>query len=95
MAIDRPNEPERPVDTENVEMGWGSEVVAELVRRLDIPYIAVVPGASYRGFQDSLVNYLGNRGWSACTKNIASPLPTAMPRSRTSRWRRLCTAMWG
>jgi hypothetical protein len=45
MAIDRPNEPERPVDTENVEMGWGSDVVAELVRRLDIPYIAVVPGA--------------------------------------------------
>ena len=42
-------------------MGWGSDVVAELVRRLDIPYIAVVPGASYRGFQDSLVNYLGNR----------------------------------
>ncbi len=61
MAIDRPNEPERPVGTENAEMGWGSDVVAELVRRLDIPYIAVVPGASYRGFQDSLVNYLGNR----------------------------------
>ena len=61
MAIDRPNEPERPVGTENAEMGWGSDVVAELVRRLDIPYIAMVPGASYRGFQDSLVNYLGNR----------------------------------
>jgi thiamine pyrophosphate-dependent acetolactate synthase large subunit-like protein len=61
MAINRPNEPERPIGTENVEMGWGSDVVAELVRRLDIPYIAVVPGASYRGFQDSLVNYLGNR----------------------------------
>lgn len=61
MATDRPNEPERPVGTDNTEMGWGSDVVAELVRRLDIPYIAMVPGASYRGFQDSLVNYLGNR----------------------------------
>ncbi|MDA0787344.1 MAG: thiamine pyrophosphate-binding protein, partial [Proteobacteria bacterium] len=61
MAVDRPNEPERPVGTENAVMGWGSDVVAELVRRLDIPYIAMVPGASYRGFQDSLVNYLGNR----------------------------------
>lgn len=61
MAIDRPNEPERPVGTEGAEIGWGSDVVAELVRRLDIPYIAMVPGASYRGFQDSLVNYLGNR----------------------------------
>ncbi|MED6310614.1 MAG: hypothetical protein VX624_12035 [Pseudomonadota bacterium] len=39
----------------------GGDVVAELVRRLDLPYIAMVPGASYRGLQDSLVNYLGNR----------------------------------
>ena len=61
MALDRPNEPERPVGTEDAEMAWGSDVVAELVRRLDLPYIAMVPGASYRGFQDSLVNYLGNR----------------------------------
>ncbi len=61
MGIDRPNEPERPVAAENAVMGWGSDVVAEMVRRLEIPYIAMVPGASYRGFQDSLVNYLGNR----------------------------------
>ena len=27
---------------------------------LDIPYIALTPGASYRGLHDSLVNYLGN-----------------------------------
>src|SRR5262249_12057070 len=27
---------------------------------LDIPYIALNPGASYRGLHDSLVNYLGN-----------------------------------
>ena len=52
MALDRPNEPERPVGTEDAKMAWGSDVVAELVRRLDIPYIdiAIVPGASYRGF---------------------------------------------
>ena len=61
MALDRPNEPERPVGTEDAEMAWGSDVVAEPVRRLDLPDIAMVPGASYRGFQDSLVNYLGNR----------------------------------
>jgi thiamine pyrophosphate-dependent acetolactate synthase large subunit-like protein len=61
MAIDRPNEPECPVGIENAKMGWGSDVVAEVIRRLDIPFIAMVPGASYRGFQDSLVNYLGNR----------------------------------
>ena len=92
MAIDR------PVDTENMEMGWGSDVVAELVRRLDIPYIAVVPGASYRGFQDSLVNYLGNRDpqMLVCLhEEHCVAIATAMPRSRTSRWRRLCTVMWG
>lgn len=42
-------------------MRWGSDVVAEVVRRLDLKYIALVPGASYRGFHDSIVNYLGNQ----------------------------------
>jgi benzoylformate decarboxylase len=41
-------------------MKWGSDVVAEVTRRLDLKYIALVPGASYRGFHDSIVNYLGN-----------------------------------
>jgi thiamine pyrophosphate-dependent acetolactate synthase large subunit-like protein len=39
---------------------FGSDVVAETLRALDIPYIAVTPGASYRGLHDSIVNYLGN-----------------------------------
>ena len=41
-------------------MKWGSDVVAETTRRLNLKYIALVPGASYRGFHDSIVNYLGN-----------------------------------
>ncbi len=40
--------------------GWGSDVVAETLRALDIPYIALNPGASYRGLHDSIVNFLGN-----------------------------------
>jgi thiamine pyrophosphate-dependent acetolactate synthase large subunit-like protein len=40
--------------------GFGSDVVADALRALDIPYIALNPGASYRGLHDSLVNYLGN-----------------------------------
>jgi thiamine pyrophosphate-dependent acetolactate synthase large subunit-like protein len=40
--------------------GFGSDVVAETLRDLDIPYVALNPGASYRGLHDSLVNYLGN-----------------------------------
>jgi thiamine pyrophosphate-dependent acetolactate synthase large subunit-like protein len=41
-------------------MAWGSDAVAELLRRLGLPYIVLNPGASYRGLHDSLVNYLGN-----------------------------------
>jgi thiamine pyrophosphate-dependent acetolactate synthase large subunit-like protein len=40
--------------------GFGSDVVAETLRDLHIPYVALNPGASYRGLHDSLVNYLGN-----------------------------------
>ena len=39
---------------------FGSDVAADALRALDIPYIALNPGASYRGFHDSIVNYLGN-----------------------------------
>ena len=39
---------------------FGSDVVADALRALNIPYIAVTPGASYRGLHDSIVNYLGN-----------------------------------
>ena len=41
-------------------MEWGSDAVAELLRRIGFEYISVSPGASYRGLHDSLVNYLGN-----------------------------------
>ncbi|NBW05878.1 MAG: thiamine pyrophosphate-binding protein, partial [Alphaproteobacteria bacterium] len=51
---------EQPAGTVDAKMGWGSDVVAEMLRRLDIPFIALNPGASYRGLHDSLVNYLGN-----------------------------------
>jgi len=38
-----------------------SDVVAETLSALDIPYIALNPGASYRGLHDSIVNFLGKR----------------------------------
>lgn len=40
---------------------WGSDAIAAMLRALDIPFIALNPGASYRGLHDSIVNYLGNR----------------------------------
>ena len=51
---------EQPDDLGNPQMGWGSDTIAEMLRRLDIPFISLVPGASYRGLHDSIVNYLGN-----------------------------------
>ena len=42
-------------------MGWVSDAVAEMLRRLGIEYVALVPGSSYRGLHDSIVNYLGNQ----------------------------------
>jgi thiamine pyrophosphate-dependent acetolactate synthase large subunit-like protein len=43
------------------ETGWGSDILAETLRALDVPFVALNPGASYRGLHDSVVNYLGNR----------------------------------
>jgi thiamine pyrophosphate-dependent acetolactate synthase large subunit-like protein len=51
---------DRPVPAGVNSAGFGSDVVADALRATDIPYIALNPGASYRGFHDSLVNYLGN-----------------------------------
>ena len=51
---------ERPIPSGTNAAGFGSDVVAEVLRDLDIPYIALNPGASYRGLHDSLVNYIGN-----------------------------------
>ena len=36
---------------------WGSDVIVDVLRDLGIEYIAVNPGATYRGLHDSLVNY--------------------------------------
>ncbi|HXF33066.1 MAG TPA: thiamine pyrophosphate-binding protein, partial [Candidatus Acidoferrales bacterium] len=41
-------------------MDWGSDAIAAMLRDLDFQYVALVPGASYRGLHDSIVNYLGN-----------------------------------
>jgi len=49
-----------PIQEVQTEAGWGSDAVAQLLRALDIPYIAFTPGASFRGLHDSLVNFLGN-----------------------------------
>ena len=54
-ALERPAGPPAPAPQ------FGSDVIAETLRALAVPYIALNPGASFRGLHDSLVNYLGNR----------------------------------
>src|ERR1700674_5797633 len=51
---------EQPAGTPPPAPQYGSDVVAETLRALALPYIALTPGASFRGLHDSLVNYLGN-----------------------------------
>src|SRR5215813_14234287 len=40
---------------------WQSDVIVDLIKQFGFPYIALNPGASYRGLHDSLVNYGGNQ----------------------------------
>ena len=39
---------------------YGSDVIVDTLRGLGIEYIAMNPGATFRGIHDSLVNHLGN-----------------------------------
>ena len=56
-----PFAPETPVGLSNAPAGFGSDAIAETIRALGFPWIALNPGASFRGLHDSLVNHLGNR----------------------------------
>ena len=53
-------------------MAWGSDAIAALLRRLDLDWVALNPGASYRGLHDSLVNYLGNATPRCCLRSTRS-----------------------
>ena len=41
---------------------WQSDVIVDLIKQYKFPYIALNPGASYRGFHDSLVNFESEKG---------------------------------
>jgi thiamine pyrophosphate-dependent acetolactate synthase large subunit-like protein len=56
-----PSAQERPIGLPAASNAlFGSDAIAEALRDLRIPFIALNPGASYRGLHDSLVNHLGN-----------------------------------
>ena len=40
---------------------WSSDAIARMLQALDVPWVSLVPGASFRGLHDSLVNHIGNQ----------------------------------
>jgi len=51
---------EKPKDAGCFPLEWASDAIADLIGALGFEYIALNPGASFRGLHDSVVNYLGN-----------------------------------
>lgn len=51
---------ETPKTSNGPKSRWGSDRLAELLCALDLRYICLNPGSSFRGLHDSLVNELGN-----------------------------------
>ena len=45
----------------NATAAWCSDAIAHLLRELDIGFVALSPGSSFRGLHESLVNLLENR----------------------------------
>jgi acetolactate synthase-1/2/3 large subunit len=57
------SDPIAPTQTNSLDEAllFGSDPIADLLRRLGLTYLAMNPGASFRGLHDSVVNRLGNR----------------------------------
>ena len=52
---------ELPVPGEGSTRSFGSDAVVDLLRAMDVRYVPLNPGSSFRGLHDSLVNSGGNR----------------------------------
>jgi len=44
-----------------MKLEYGSDLMVDLLRKLDLEYIAFNPGACFRGLHESIVNYGGNK----------------------------------
>src|SRR4030095_14930351 len=53
--------PETPQPSQAHEELWSSDAIARMLQALDVPWVSLVPGASFRGLHDSLVNHTGNQ----------------------------------
>ncbi|SEK91763.1 acetolactate synthase-1/2/3 large subunit [Blastococcus sp. DSM 46786] len=57
MRVEQPS----GLPAERPAAAWGSDLVVDLLAALDVPYVPLNPGSSFRGLHDSLVNHGGNR----------------------------------
>jgi thiamine pyrophosphate-dependent acetolactate synthase large subunit-like protein len=53
------SKPARRIEKPRAE--YGSDVIVDMMKAFEMEYIALNPGATFRGLHDSLVNYGGNR----------------------------------
>jgi acetolactate synthase I/II/III large subunit len=62
MAILDARPTEQPTNVRDAAGGpeWGSDLVLDMLRLLDIPYASLLPGSTFRGIHDSAVNYTAN-----------------------------------
>src|SRR5438445_363862 len=63
---------------------WGSDAIAELLRALEIPYIALTPGASFRGLHDYRIAMTPPQGpvyvsFDAALQEEGLPAPVPLP----------------
>jgi thiamine pyrophosphate-dependent acetolactate synthase large subunit-like protein len=52
---------ELPIAGDGPTRSFGSDAVVDLLRAMDVRYVPLNPGSSFRGLHDSLVNHGGNR----------------------------------
>src|SRR4026209_2877676 len=57
--------------------GWQSDVIVDLIKRYEFPYITLNPGASFRGLHDSLINYGDNQPPIVLSNQKGSGVQTA------------------
>ena len=76
----------------------GSDYMVDVLKSIGIEYVCANPGSSFRGFMNRSSTTEETKAPSsspAATKNRRWPWPTAIPRSKASRWRSLRTATVG
>lgn len=59
--MDGPPLPEKPAGFAPQPIAWMSDLLGEVLRGVGVDYVAQVPGSSFSGLHDSIVNHLGNR----------------------------------